>query len=105
MQNILIEIYFYQMDKLKQKFIEKHASLFWYIPSDKKMNISDALLVESILNYGSMNDVKELIAIMGIEQVAKVFFSAKGRAKNNYYPEIYNFFTLLFHKYVTQRDS
>ena len=37
-----------------RKFIRKHSSLFWYTPVDKKDDISNELLVETILNYGSL---------------------------------------------------
>lgn len=81
-------------------FIRKHSSLFWYIPEDKKEEISEDILVEFILNYGTLEDVKELFRIMGVKEVASVFYQAKGRKKLNYYPEIYNFFNLFFQKYA-----
>jgi hypothetical protein len=37
---------------------------------------------------------------MGKENVAAVFFAAKGRMKNNYYPEIYNLFYHILKKYA-----
>jgi hypothetical protein len=58
------------------------------------------VLVEFILNYGSLEDVKELFRIMGIKQVAEVFYQATGRKKLNYYAEVYNFFNLFFKKYA-----
>ena len=88
----------------RAEYIAQHASLFWYTPEAKKSEISDSLLVETILNYGTMNDVKALFNLMGIEKVADVFFSAKGRQKLNYFPQIYNFFTLVFNRYVPQRN-
>jgi len=84
-------------------FIRKHSSLFWYIPEDKKEEISHDVLVEFIFNYGSLEDVKTLINLLGKEETAEVFFRAQGRRKLNYYPEVYNFFSLYFKKYV-QRD-
>lgn len=84
----------------RQQIIEKHKSLFWYTPEAEKQNISDALLVERILNDGSLDDVRELIDVLGGKRVAEVFFSATGRQKNNYYPEIYHFFSLVLKKYA-----
>lgn len=81
-------------------FIREKSNLFWSIPEDKKEEISPALLVETILNYGSMDDVRKLIKLMGMEEVARIFFSAKGRQKLNYYPQIYNYFSLVFKKYT-----
>ena len=81
-------------------FIEKHKDLFWYTPADKKPDVSDALLIETIFNYGTLDDCRELVKILTPEHVAKVFFSSTERQKLNYYPEIYNFFSLALRKYV-----
>ena len=83
-----------------KEFIRKHSNLFWYTPNDKKENISPEFLVETILNYGNMDEVRTLIKIMGIKEISQIFFNAKGRKKLNYYPEIYNFFSLYFTKYA-----
>jgi hypothetical protein len=81
-------------------FIKEKSNLFWYTPEKKKEDISPELLVETILNYGTLEEVKTMIRIMGIKEVASIFFSAQGRKKMNYYPEIYNYFSLLFKKYA-----
>jgi len=83
-----------------EQFILKHKSLFWYTPESKKLDIGSDLLVEMILNYGTIADIKELIKIMGINWVSAIFYSAKGRIKGNYYPEIYHYFDLVFSKYA-----
>jgi len=85
-------------------FIRKNSYLFWYIPDERKEEISHDVLVEFILNYGTLEDVKELINILGIKEVSSIFFNAQGRKKLNFYPEIYNYFFLLFSKYA-QRNS
>ena len=84
----------------RQQMIAKHAPLFWYTPEEKKQDISDSLLVETILNEGTLDDYRELVDTLGGERVAEVFFSAKGRQKDNYYPEIYHFFSLFLKKYA-----
>lgn len=84
----------------RQQIIEKHKNLFWYTPEDKKTDISDSLLVETLLNEGSLDDYRELVDTLGGKHVAEVFFSATGRQKANYYPEIYHFFSLVLAKYV-----
>jgi len=81
-------------------FIHKHSYLFWYIPEDKKEDISLDVLVEFILNYGSMDDVKTLFKLLGTKETAEIFFKAEGRRKLNYFPELYNFFSLYFKKYA-----
>lgn len=84
----------------REQIIQKHRNLFWYIPESEKQNISDALLVERILNDGTLDDYRELIDTLGGHRVAEVFFSATGRQKQNYYPEIYHFFSLVLQKYA-----
>jgi hypothetical protein len=65
------------MNNEREQYIAKHKSLFWYTPENKKGEISDNLLVETILNYGTTEDVKELVKVMGIDNVAHVFFQRK----------------------------
>jgi len=81
-------------------FIKEKSSLFWYTPDKKKEEISHELLVETILNYGTLDDIRRMVKIMGKEEVSKIFFNASGRKKLNYYPEIHNFFTLVFSKHA-----
>jgi hypothetical protein len=83
-----------------KQFIRDHSALFWSIPEDRKEEISEAVLVEYILNYGTLADCRELMRLMGIKHIAGVFKQAKGRQKLNYYPEIYNFFSLYFARYA-----
>lgn len=83
-----------------KEFILQHSNLFWYTPEDKKEEISPEFLVETILNYGDLNDVRNLIHIMGIDRFSEAFNNAQGRKKLNYYPEIYNFFTILIQRYA-----
>ena len=84
----------------RTQIIDKNRQLFWYTPEEKKQDISDSLLVERILNDGSLDDYRDLISALGGKRVAEVFFSATGRQKQNYYPEIYHFFSLVLRKYV-----
>lgn len=88
----------------RNQIIQKNKHLFWYTPEDKKQDISDALLVERILNDGSLDDYRDLISALGGKHVAEVFFSAKGRQKENYYPEIYHFFSLVLSKYLGDNE-
>jgi hypothetical protein len=83
-----------------KEYIRKHSALFWYTPDDKKEEIGPELLVETILNYGTLDDVRNLFKLVGVKETAEVFFSAEGRKKLNYYPEVYNYFSLYFKKYA-----
>jgi len=88
-------------------FIRQHSSLFWYIPEDKKEDVSPDVLVEFILNYGDMDAVKGLFSIYGIDKIAEIFFNSinlSERRKGNYYELTLNYFTILFNKYAA-RDT
>jgi len=89
--------------ELKQ-YIEDRKHLFWYSPSPKSDTVSDELLVEIILNYGSMDDIRALFSVMEIKNVAKIFFDSikkSDRRKNNYHELTRNYFTLLFNRYAS----
>ena len=84
-------------------FIKQHSSLFWYIPEDKKEEISPDVLVEFILNYGDMEAVKGLFSLFGIDKIAEIFFNSinlSERRKGNYHELTLNYFTILFNKYA-----
>jgi hypothetical protein len=81
-------------------FIRENSHLFWYTPDDKKEDISLEFLVETILNYGDLNNIKTLLKIIGVKETSHIFFGADGRKKLNYYPEIHNFFSLFFSRYA-----
>ena len=84
--------------------IKANRHLFWYTPEEKKGEISEDLLLETILNYGTLESSIHLIDVMGKAHVLNKLTAAKGRKKNNYYPEIYNFF-LLYLKSNVQKNS
>jgi hypothetical protein len=85
-----------------QQFIQKKKSLFWAVPKEKKSEISDALLVETILNYGTLEDVRELFSVLGMHQTATIFFqTSQNRARHNYFPPVENYFRLYFQRHVS----
>ena len=65
------------MENARDKFIDEHRALFWYTPEEEKRGVSDELLVETILNDGTLDDFR-----------------------GNYYPEIRNFFSLALKQYA-----
>jgi len=84
-------------------FIREHSELFWYTPEDKKEEISEEFLVETILNYGDLKTIKELFSILGIRKTAEIFFHSinlSPRRKGNYFDTTCNFFTLFFQRYA-----
>jgi hypothetical protein len=89
----------------REEFIEKNKDLFWSIHDSKKKFISDNVLVETILNYGAWEDVRELFNLLGLKQTAEVFYIAtENRERKNYFPQVENFFKLYFDYHVRQHS-
>ena len=86
-----------------KSFIREHSSLFWYTPDDKKEEVSPELLVETILNYGDMVAVKELIGLLGVQETARIFnrdINLSERRRGNYHELTLNYFSMLFSRYA-----
>ena len=81
-------------------YIRERRDLFWYTKEDQKENISLDFLVETILNYGSLEDAKKLFALIGIKETASIFFKNSKKERNNYFPMIKNYFTLYFKRHA-----
>jgi len=64
-----------------KNFINDHSDLFWYTPEDKKENISIELLLETILNYGTLKESLRLIDLIGSNKAREILKKAKGRKK------------------------
>ena len=84
-----------------QNFIKKRKGLVWYVKDVTKLN--EQSIVEDVLNFGDWKDVQEMIRIMGIKKVAKIFWEEskpKKWGRTNYRPEIRHYFNLYFKKYA-----
>ncbi|MCL2110070.1 hypothetical protein FWH30_00565 [Microgenomates group bacterium] len=90
-------------DEKVKLFIKEKRDLFWYIQEPREDNVTDELLVETILNYGRMKDVWTLIELMGMQKVATTFRSmlSQGRKQNNFFPAVKNYFQLFFNHYAS----
>ncbi|MCK5085006.1 MAG: hypothetical protein KAQ64_05125 [Candidatus Pacebacteria bacterium] len=79
-------------------FIKKRPYLVWYV--EDLSSISEEAIVEAVLNYGNFDDVQEMIGILKIKKVARIFQKQINRKRNNYNPKIKNYFKLYFKKYA-----
>ncbi len=85
----------------RQELLEKYNDLFWYFDKSRLRETSDVALVEFILNYGDMRAVKDLFETLGKEKTAYEFAKAAFKERNNYFPQVVNFFDLYFKKNVS----
>ncbi|NCD15476.1 MAG: hypothetical protein EOL92_09655 [Bacteroidia bacterium] len=84
-------------------FISEQRDLFWFVPESGLERISNAVLVETILNYGSMESVRALIALLGMETVAREFARTAlgvGRRRQNYHELTRHYFLQVFKRYA-----
>jgi hypothetical protein len=85
-----------------KKFIRENEYLFWYIKKDKLEEISHSVLVEFILNFGSAKAVKNLFELLGVDYVAKIFYTHTAPGKRtNYFPLTIHYFNLYFKRHAS----
>ena len=86
-----------------KSFIRENQNLFWYIRKDKLEDISHEVLVEFILNFGSASAVKKLLALLGVDTVAEIFYSHNILGKRtNYLPLTVHYFNLYFKRHASK---
>jgi len=89
---------YHNYDREIAKFIQKRPYLFWFIKEPEQL--SQEAVVEAVLNLGSWLDVQELFELFGIQQTAEIFRRKSREKRNNYRPEIKNYFEHYFNKYA-----
>ncbi|MFA4873164.1 MAG: hypothetical protein WC659_04485 [Patescibacteria group bacterium] len=81
-----------------QNYIKKKPYLVW---STKNYDgLSDATILEAVLNYGDWDDVQKVIKILGIKKAARIFREKSQQKRCNYLPKSKNYFRLYFNKYA-----
>jgi len=81
-----------------QQFLKKRSHLLWYVKNPEQ--VSEQAAVEAVLNYGDMDDVRQLISILGIKKVASIFKKQLKQKRVNYDPKVAHFFKLYFKKHA-----
>jgi hypothetical protein len=83
-----------------KKYIKERSYLFWWVPEDKKEELSLNSLVEAVLSFGNEEDVKKLFDLVGIETVANIFLEQISHRRVNYKRRTRHFFDLYFRRHV-----
>lgn len=82
-------------------YLKKRPYLCWYVKDLSKL--SDRSALEHTLNYGTMNDVRAIINLIGMEKCSKLFASLASAKRQNLRPATRNYFKLYFAKYDKAR--
>lgn len=88
------------MHEYPQEIIKIVGKLFWSVPEESKIKIAPEAIVEQTLNYGNAQDVRALIAWLGIDRTAEIFFRQISRERNNYRPRTCRYFTAYFNRHA-----
>ncbi len=83
-----------------QNFIIENEALFWGVKAEEKVNISQDLLVETILNYGNEKSIKKLFDLIGMKTAADIFFRQISGRRSNYHQRTKHFFEIYFKKHA-----
>ena len=81
-----------------QDIILQKPYLAWYVKDPKKL--TDASVLEHVLNYGNWDDVKEFIQIKGIKETAEIFAQSMKHTRSNYLPEVEQYFGKYFTRHA-----
>lgn len=81
-----------------QKFLENRPYLLWW--TKDYQGISQAAIVESVLNYGNWQDVQTVFRLIGLKESANIFKKQIKNKRHNYRPKTKNYWQLYFKKYA-----
>lgn len=89
----------------RKQLIKKYKNLFWYFDNNRLDKMSNEVLVEFILNYGSWEAFKDLLNTLDTKQVAEIFHLQHAKKRTNYFPEISNYFNLYFKQHAPKHSQ
>ncbi len=81
--------------------INNHQYLFWDISKDKVHSLSNEAILERILQYGDMPELREVISILGKENIKESYGVIKNKKRLNLRPQTINFFNLYIEKHLS----
>lgn len=84
------------------KFLKKNSQLFWWMNPKDVLNLKIDSVVETILNYGDESDIKEMIDIYSLTDVAQAFYKNINGKRENYLPLTKHFFKLYFDRHASK---
>lgn len=87
-----------QLTKVQDIIIQK-PYLSWYTKDNT--NLSEASVLEHVLNYGNWEDVQSFIKVFGLVASAELFHQIADKPRTNLRPEIKHYFNLYFEKHAS----
>lgn len=84
-----------------QDIIRKKPYLIWWVKDYDALD--NEAVVEAVLNGGDWEDVQNLIKVLGMQKVSKIFHTQTHRKRCNYQPKVVDYFSRYF-DYYAQRN-
>jgi hypothetical protein len=81
-----------------KQFIQKNRQFWWYVKDPFKLD--DSAIVEGVIKYGDMKEIRQLIKILGINKTAKIFSRQSSAKRSNYDAKTINYFKQYFKQYA-----
>lgn len=84
---------------LKQ-FIKQNKEFWWYVKDPLKLD--DKSIVEGTIRYGDMKEIRQLMKILGANNVARIFARQIRGRRVNYDARTVNYFKMYFKRHASQ---
>jgi len=85
-------------ERLLKNILKRKPYLCWDVRDIEAL--SKESIVETILTRGDFNDFLELKEILGMREVAEIFYKQISNKRKNYSPKTENYFRILFERYL-----
>lgn len=92
------------MDQKLTKLVQENQPLFWSTATKDLDRLDKESVVETLLNYGNLENIKRLFSIMGIGEVADIFYSKAFGKRSNYLLQTRNYFELYFSRHAQKHS-
>jgi len=76
------------------ELVEKDPNLIWYVTN--KNILSDKSIFEHILNFGTWEQVKKAIQILGFNKARQIYFKLAKAKRTNLKTRVKHYFNLYF---------
>jgi hypothetical protein len=80
--------------ELYEKLVKPKAWLWWSTPHGENLSLES--IVEGVLSFGGMEDVRILFHLIGRHRVKEIFFHQITGGRCNYRPQTVHFFRKVF---------
>lgn len=82
---------------LKQ-FVQKNSRFWWYVKNP--LSLDNQAIVEGVIKYGDMKEIRQLIKILGGKKTAEIFTKQIKGSRLNYDAKTINYFKRYFKHYA-----